>query len=118
MSSSLLYPNSDWYTVGAQSGFPGDSVVKDPNLPANSGDTGSHCWVRKIPWRRKWLPTPVFLPGKSHGQKSLVGYSPRGRERARRNLATKQQQPIISVNYSDTICFLSEDLPLTHPVIR
>ena len=29
-------------------------------------------------WRRKWLPTPVFLPGKSHGQKSLVGYSPWG----------------------------------------
>ena len=33
-------------------------------------------WVRKIPWRRKWQPTPVFLPGKSHGQRSLVGYSP------------------------------------------
>ena len=35
-------------------------------------------WVRKIPWRRKWQPTPVFLPGKSHGQRSLVGYSPQG----------------------------------------
>jgi len=34
-------------------------------------------WVRKIPWRRKWQPTPVFLPGKSHGQRSLAGYSPR-----------------------------------------
>ena len=32
-------------------------------------------WVRKILWRRKWLPTPVFLPGKSHRQRSLVGYS-------------------------------------------
>ena len=32
--------------------------------------------VRKIPWRRKWQPTPVFLPGESHGQRSLVGYSP------------------------------------------
>ena len=31
-------------------------------------------WVRKIPWRRKWQPTPVFLPGESHGQRSLVGY--------------------------------------------
>ena len=30
-------------------------------------------WLRKIPWRRKWLPTPVLLPGKSHGQRSLVG---------------------------------------------
>ena len=33
-------------------------------------------WVRKIPWRRKWQPTPVFLLGKSHGQKSLAGYTP------------------------------------------
>ena len=35
-------------------------------------------WVGKIPWRRKWQGTPVFLPGESHGQRSLVGYSPRG----------------------------------------
>ena len=33
-------------------------------------------WVGKIPWSRKWQPTPVFLPGKSHGQRSPVGYSP------------------------------------------
>ena len=32
-------------------------------------------WVGKIPWRREWLSTPIFLPGKSHGQRSLVGYS-------------------------------------------
>ena len=38
-------------------------------------------WVRKIPWRRKWQPTPVFLPGKSHGWRSLIGYSPRSRVR-------------------------------------
>ena len=37
------------------------------------------CWVRKIPWRREWLPTPVFLPWEFHGQRSLVGYSPWGR---------------------------------------
>ena len=35
-------------------------------------------WVGKIHWRRKWQSTPVLLPGKSHGQRSLVGYSPRG----------------------------------------
>ena len=35
-------------------------------------------WVRKIPWRRAWQPTLVLLPGKSHGQRSLVGYSPWG----------------------------------------
>ena len=34
--------------------------------------------VGKIPWRREWLPTPVFLPGEFHGQRSLVGYSPWG----------------------------------------
>ena len=37
-----------------------------------------HPWVRKIPWRQKWWPIPVFLPGKSHGQRSLAGYSPWG----------------------------------------
>ena len=35
-------------------------------------------WVGKIPWRRKWQPCPVFLPGESHGRRSLVGYSPWG----------------------------------------
>ena len=35
-------------------------------------------WVRKITWRRAWLPTPVFLPGEFHGQRSLADYSPRG----------------------------------------
>ena len=39
---------------------------------------GFHPWVQKIPWRRKWQATPVFLPGKSHGQRSLVGYSQSG----------------------------------------
>ena len=37
-------------------------------------------WVRKIPWRREWQPTPVVLPGESHGQRSLEGYSPWGRK--------------------------------------
>ena len=37
-------------------------------------------WVGQIPWRRKWQPTPVFLPGESHGWRSLVGYSSRGRK--------------------------------------
>ena len=35
---------------------------------------GFNSWVRKIPWRRKWQPTPVFFPGKSHGQRSLESY--------------------------------------------
>ena len=39
---------------------------------------GFHSLVGKIPWRRKWQPSPVFLPGESHGQRSLAGYSPWG----------------------------------------
>ena len=39
---------------------------------------GFNPWVGKIPWRRTWLSTPVFLPGESHGQRSLAGYSPWG----------------------------------------
>ena len=48
-------------------------VVK--NLPVNVGDAGSIPRVRKIPWRRKRQPTPVFFPGEFLGQRSLTGYS-------------------------------------------
>ena len=44
------------------------------------GRPGFYPWVGKIPWRRKWQSTPVLLPGESHGGRSLVGYSPWGRE--------------------------------------
>ena len=53
------------------------------NLPANAGDIKKHRfdpWVGKIPWRRAWKPTPVFLSGESHRQRSLVGYRPQGRK--------------------------------------
>ena len=39
------------------------------------GQPGFDTWVGKIPWRRAWQPTLVFLPGKSHGQRSLAGYN-------------------------------------------
>ena len=67
--------------------FPGDSVVE--NLPANTGHRFDP-WVRKIPWRRKWQATPVFLSEKSHGQRRLVGYSPWGHKRVGHGLVTKQ----------------------------
>ena len=54
-------------------------VIVVKNLPANAGDKKNLCfhpWVGKIPWRRAWQATPVFLPGESHGQKNLAGYSP------------------------------------------
>ena len=56
-------------------GFPGGSEVKAS--ASNAGGPGSIPGVGKIPWRRKWQPTLVFLPGESHGQRSLVGYNPR-----------------------------------------
>ena len=42
----------------------------------NTGDMGLIPWVGKVPWRRAWKPTPVFLPGESHGQRNLVGNCP------------------------------------------
>ena len=54
--------------------FPGGSVGKNP--PAKARDTGLGPWVGKMPWRRKRQPTPIFLPGESRGQRSLVGYFP------------------------------------------
>ena len=55
------------------------------NLPAIQ-ETRFDPWVRKIPWKREWLPTPVFLPGDFHGQRSLVGYiQSMGSQRVRYN---------------------------------
>ena len=51
-------------------------TVKNP--PANAGDQDSIPGLGKSPWRRKWQPTPVFVPRESNGQRSLVGYSPWG----------------------------------------
>ena len=51
------------------------------NLPASAGDVrdvGLIPGSGRLPWRRAWQPTPGFLPGESHGQRSLVGYSPQG----------------------------------------
>ena len=58
-------------------GFPGGANSKEPACRCSKH---KRCrfnpWIGKIPWRRAWQPTPVFLPGKSHGQRSLEGYSP------------------------------------------
>ena len=59
-------------------GFPGDTVVKNMHQCRRCRKHGQDTWVGKIPWRRKWQQTPVFLPGESHGQRSLTGYSPWG----------------------------------------
>ena len=57
-------------------GFPGGSEVKASACKAVRPRFAP--WVGKIPWRRKWQSTPVFLPGESHGERSLVGYGPWG----------------------------------------
>ena len=62
------------YLVLKKSGFPGGSVGKESTCQCKR--LGFDSWVRKIPWRRKWQSTSVFLSVKSLGQRSLVGYSP------------------------------------------
>ena len=53
---------------------------EEPTCQSRKGKRrGFDPWVGKIPWRRAWQPTAVFLPGEFHGQKSLEGYSPWGR---------------------------------------
>ena len=62
-------------------GFPGGPSGKEPTRQCRGyKGHGFDPWVRKIPWRRTWQPTPVFLPGESHGQRSLAGYSPQDRK--------------------------------------
>ena len=70
----LIYTNTVIYM-----GLPSGSGVK--NLPANAWDARDMDIIpgsERFPWRRKWQPTPIFLPWESHGQRSLVGYSPCG----------------------------------------
>ena len=77
-SQTGLSSTSLWSFMGA---FQVALVVKNPptmqlvvkNLPTMQE---FNPWVEKIPWSRKWQPAPVFLPGKSHGQRTLPGYSP------------------------------------------
>ena len=64
-----------FYCLNYVLGFPGglDGVESTCNAETQVQSLG-----QKIPWRSEWLPTPVFLPGEFHGQRSLAGYSPWG----------------------------------------
>ena len=64
-------------TIGIYGALPIAQWVKNP--PAGQ-ETRVRSLGREDPWKMKWLPTPVFLPGESHGQRSLVDYSPWGRK--------------------------------------
>ena len=68
--------NIFWWKVGNETRLPWWLSSREPTCQCRRH--GFNPWVRKIPWRRKWQPTPVFLPGESHAQRSLGGYSPWG----------------------------------------
>ena len=75
-------------------------------------------WVGKIPWRRAWQPTPVFLPGEFHGQRRIAGYSLWGHNRVRHNLASKQQpcdhvKSLSRVRLFATPCIVTYQAPLS-----
>ena len=77
-----------WVILGFEDNCKGRKVLALVNFPGASdgrvclqrGRPGFDPWVRTIPWRRKWQPTPVPLPRKSYGRRSLVGNSPWGRK--------------------------------------
>ena len=95
-SSNEVYPHLAvmvcWYllTSATSIGLPWWLSGKEPARQCRRHRFNS--WVRKIPWTGKWQPTPVFLPGKIHGQRSLTGYYLWSHKRVRHNLVTKQQQ--------------------------
>ena len=61
-----------------EEGFPGGSAVRICLQCRSCRRRGFNPWVRKVPWRRAWQPVPVSLPGESHGQRSMEGYSSPG----------------------------------------
>ena len=79
-------PKNNWIFIISENGegFPGGSVRKES---ACNWRRRFNPWVGKIHWRRKWQPTPLFLPGEFLGQRSLAGYSPWG-HRVRHNWET------------------------------
>ena len=78
--------------------FPGGSDVQSVCLQC--GRSGFDHWVGKIRWRRKWQSTPVLLPGKSHGQRNLVGYSPWGRKES--DTTERQKHHLLPKSDKDT----------------
>ena len=87
----LSWLESKYVVPSPSKGFPGGPRGKEPACQCRScRRLRFNPWVGKIPWRRSWQPTPAFLPGESHGHKSLVGYSPQGRKALDTTEATQQ----------------------------
>ena len=85
--------------------FPGGSDSEESTCKA--GDPGSIPGSGRSPWRREWQPTPVFLPGESHGQRSLVGYSPWGCKESDRTKQLTLSLPITIPDLLNTYFFQS-----------
>ena len=91
------------------SGQPGGSDSKES--ACNAGELGS----TPIPWRRKWQPTPVFLPGEFHGQRCLAGYSPWGHK----ELDTTGQLTLsLSGNQDLTVMHGNQNKKKTHTKLK
>ena len=101
------------WSYGHVWGLPGGTRGKE--LTCQCRRCGFYPWVKKIPWRRKWQPIPVFLPGKFHRQRSLAGYNPWGHNRVRLNLATKRQHMDTTIGMNNK--YQSTDLPIL-PIFR
>ena len=75
----INYPQNNLQCLYIVLGLPGGTSGKEPACQLRGHKRcGFDPWVRKIPWKRAWQPTPVLLPGESHGQGSLAGYSLQG----------------------------------------
>ena len=103
-------------------GFPDGASGKELTCQCMRHKTwGFDSWVRKIPWRRKWQPTPVFLPGEFCGQRSLVGYNPQARKESdvtewlstHQHVGPREQSVIIQQTFMSGKRFSREEAPGT-----
>ena len=115
---SFLAESSIFFALGNANHYQGDflggSGVKESAYQCRrSKRPGFDPWVLKIPWRKKWQPTPVLLPGKFHGQKSLVGCSPWDHKES--DMTEQQQQRTrINVLMSSKHCCLVKPWDKAH----
>ena len=94
-----MFSGLDFISLVFLLGFPGGASGKEPACQCRRlKRSWSDPWVRKIPWRKAQQPTAVFLPGKSHGQRSLAGYSPQGHKES--DMTEQAQHVSVSVSAS------------------
>ena len=100
-----------WVTINAR-GFTGGASGKEPACQCRRHKRLMfNPWVGKIPWSRKWQPTPVFLPGESHGQRSLAGCGPWDHKSQilLKQLSTAQHNARRTRNPAAVKCFMKQE---------